>query len=78
MNYKPLGQVVGALKTRSAKRINQILGQIGADFWQRGFYDRVIRDRSIEIRVRTYIRNNPIVLFRRATALAHDRGGGRD
>jgi len=41
---KPLGQLVGAFKTVSAKRINLLRGTSGLPVWQRDFYERVIRD----------------------------------
>jgi len=56
---KPLGQLIGAFKTVSAKQINQIRHTPGIPFWQRNFYDRIIRnDRELHA-VRRYIANNP-------------------
>ena len=41
---KPLGQVIGAFKTRSTKEINQLRGTPGARLWQRDYWDRIIDD----------------------------------
>ena len=57
---KPLGQLVGAFKTMSAKLVNATLGTPGRSLWQRDFYDRVIRNQRELDRVREYIRNNPL------------------
>ena len=56
---KPLGRLIGAFKTVSTKRINQIRDSHGSVFWQRGYHDRIIRnDRELHA-IRRYIRNNP-------------------
>jgi putative transposase len=59
-NYCPvsLSEVVRAFKTESAKAINRMRCAIGA-FWQRGFYDRIIREEEELGPIRSYIRNNP-------------------
>ena len=41
---KPLGQLIGALKTTSARRINSVCGMQGQQFWKHGFHDRILRD----------------------------------
>ncbi|NEO55600.1 MAG: transposase [Okeania sp. SIO3B5] len=57
---KPLGRLVGAFKTVSAKKINQLRQTPGYPVWQRDFYDRINRnDRSLEI-TRQYITENPL------------------
>ena len=55
-----LSQVVRTLKSRSARRINRILGVQGVPVWQRGYYERVIRDDRELRNVREYIRKNPL------------------
>jgi putative transposase len=40
---KPLGELVGAFKTVSSKKINQMRGTPGEIFWQRNYYEHVIR-----------------------------------
>ena len=58
-HYKPLGQLVGAFKTRSAHRINELRHTPGIPVWQRGYYEHVVRnDRSLQA-VREYVANNP-------------------
>jgi REP element-mobilizing transposase RayT len=52
--------LIGAFKTVSTKRVNQLEGTPGKVLWQRGFYDHIIRDDSDLRRIRRYIRLNPI------------------
>jgi putative transposase len=54
-----LSEMIRAFKSFSAKQINELRGIAGAAFWQRGFYDRIIRNASALDRVRQYIRDNP-------------------
>ena len=54
---KPLGQVIGAFKTRSTKEVNQLRGTPGAPLWQRDY--GTIHDEYELARVREYIRSNP-------------------
>jgi putative transposase len=56
---KPLGRLVGAFKTVSTKRINEIRGTLGVPVWQRNYYERVIRNDEELNRVRQYIIDNP-------------------
>ncbi len=56
---KPLGRLVGAFKTVSTKRINEIRGTLGVPVWQRNYYERVIRNGEELNRVRQYIIDNP-------------------
>jgi REP-associated tyrosine transposase len=56
---KPLGRRIGAFKTLSTKRINQIRGTPGTPVWQRNYYEHVIRDENELNRIRTYIEANP-------------------
>lgn len=56
---KPLGQLVGAFKTVSAKQINILRQTPGAPVWQRGFHDRIIRDDREWTAIRAYIHDNP-------------------
>ncbi len=57
---KPLGQLVGAFKTVSTKRINVIRGTPGHPVWQRNYYERVIRGDAEVNHIRQYIIDNPI------------------
>ena len=56
---KPLGRLVGAFKTISAKKINQMRSTHGAQLWQRNYYEHVIRNDEEMNRVREYISYNP-------------------
>ena len=56
----PLSRLVGAFKTVSSKQINLIRQTPGAPFWQRGFYEHVIRDEKSLGRIREYILINPL------------------
>jgi len=56
---KPLGQLVGAFKTVSTKRINGIRSTPGLPVWQRNYYERVIRNDEELNRVRQYMVDNP-------------------
>ncbi len=56
---KPLGRLIGAFKTVSTKRINEIRVTAGLPVWQRNYYERVIRDEEELSRIRQYIIDNP-------------------
>ena len=57
---KPLGQLIGAFKTVSTKRINQIRGNAGTPFWQRGFYEHIIRNSRELTAIQQYTADNPV------------------
>ena len=54
-----LPEIVRALKTFSARRINVLCGTSKKPFWQRGYYERVIRNERELNHVRQYIMDNP-------------------
>jgi REP element-mobilizing transposase RayT len=56
---KPLGRLIGAFKTVSARRINELRSTPGAPVWKRDFYDHVIRDEADLNRIRQYVAYNP-------------------
>lgn len=56
---KPFGRLIGAFKTVSTKSINRLRGTSAGPFWQRNYYERIIRDETELHRVREYIVNNP-------------------
>ena len=58
-----LGQVVAYFKYQTTKRINALGGTAGCSFWQRGYYDRVIRNTEEWQGVKKYIRENPEKIF---------------
>ena len=54
-----LPEIVRALKTFSARRINATRGTPGASVWQRGYYERIVRnERELDL-TREYIASNP-------------------
>lgn len=54
-----LPELVRALKTYSARRINATRGTPGASVWQRGYYERVLRNERELNLTRKYITSNP-------------------
>ena len=58
-NRQPLSEIVRALKTYSARRINVAMGTSGVALWQRNYYEHVIRNELDYDRIVEYIVNNP-------------------
>jgi REP element-mobilizing transposase RayT len=56
---KPLGRVIGAFKTHSTKRANDLRNTPGDVFWQRNYFEHIIRDENSLNRIRQYIASNP-------------------
>ena len=54
-----LGQVVSAFKSLSAIKINHMMGRADRPFWQRNYYERIVRNEDELSRIRQYIRDNP-------------------
>jgi len=52
---------VRALKTFSARRINESRNSIGKSVWQSRFYDCIIHDNQSLQRIRNYIERNPVM-----------------
>jgi len=55
-----LPEIVRALKTFSARRINEIRKTPGIPVWQRNYYEPVIRNEIDLEETREYIQNNPL------------------
>jgi len=55
-----LPEIVRALKTFSARRINEMRHTPRASVWQRNYYEHIIRGDRELLRVREYILNNPL------------------
>jgi putative transposase len=55
-----LSEIVRGFKTFSAKQINILTGKLGQGFWQRNYYEHVIRDDDDLNRIRKYIQENPL------------------
>jgi len=58
---KPLGRLIGAFKTVSTRRVNDIRSTPGAKLWQRNYHERVIRNSLSLSALRRYIANNPVL-----------------
>jgi REP element-mobilizing transposase RayT len=56
----PLGTVIGEYKSTTTRLINAIQKTPGKLFWQRNYYEHIIRDEDALIKVREYIQYNPI------------------
>jgi putative transposase len=54
-----LTEIVRALKSFSARRINEVRGTQGQSFWQRGFHDHIVRLENDLEDIRAYILENP-------------------
>jgi REP element-mobilizing transposase RayT len=57
---KPLGRLVGAFKTVSTKNINELRFTPGARFWQRNYWEHIIRNENSLNCIRQYIETNPV------------------
>lgn len=55
----PLATIIGVYKSVVTRRVNAQLGASGTPFWQRNYYEHVIRDASDWGRIATYIASNP-------------------
>ena len=60
MDRKPLGRLIGVFKTLSTKRINQHGNTPGKQFWQRNYYEHIIRNEKELALIREYIMLNPV------------------
>ena len=62
-----LPQMCGRIISAPTKSVSTIIGQMkrhsskkcGVPFWQKGFYDRIIRDKTEYLRICKYIETNP-------------------
>ncbi|MBS3920794.1 MAG: transposase [Deltaproteobacteria bacterium] len=55
-----LPKVIGYFKMNTAKQFNQILNRTGQPFWQRNYYDHIIRNENELTQIREYVQNNPL------------------
>lgn len=55
----PLSEVMGSFSKFTARRINKVLQRSG-QFWQKGYYDRMVRDDDELFRQLAYIIENPV------------------
>jgi putative transposase len=56
---KSLGRKVGAFKTATTNRVNEIRATPGARLWQRGFHEHIVRDDRSFANIVRYIEDNP-------------------
>ncbi|MGD9145376.1 MAG: transposase [Anaerolineae bacterium] len=54
-----LGAIIRSYKSAVTKQINLLRDTPGAQFWQRNYWEHVIRDEQSLNRIREYIQNNP-------------------
>jgi putative transposase len=54
-----LSEIVRAFKSFSARRINSNQKTTGQPFWQRGYFERIIRNENEWEKIREYIISNP-------------------
>ena len=54
-----MGAIVRAFKSLSAIGCNRLLGRARQPFWQRNYYEHVIRNEASLNRIRQYIIDNP-------------------
>jgi len=54
-----LGNVIAYFKYQSTKEINQNGNISGVRFWQRNYYEHIVRNSDDLNRIREYIQNNP-------------------
>lgn len=55
-----LATIVRAFKAVTTRRINELRGTPGEPFWQRNYYEHVIRDDRSLRQIRQYIADNPL------------------
>jgi REP element-mobilizing transposase RayT len=55
----PLSEIVRALKTFSARQINELRNMQGVKLWQRNYYEHIIRNGRSYRHIADYIENNP-------------------
>ena len=54
-----LGQIIAYYKHETTKRINHLRSTPGIPFWQRNYWEHIIRSQPALDRIRTYIDTNP-------------------
>jgi REP element-mobilizing transposase RayT len=54
-----LGSIVRSYKAAVTRRINERCNTLGCKRWQRGYYERIVRDNHELERIRLYVQDNP-------------------
>jgi REP element-mobilizing transposase RayT len=57
--HKSLGQLIGAFKTVSTKKVNLYNATPAEKLWQRNYYEHIVRSERALDNIRAYIANNP-------------------
>ena len=60
MPNQVIGEIVKSWKGYTGREANKILKQTGQPFWQPEPFDHWIRDDEEKVRIRRYVRNNPV------------------
>ncbi len=55
-----IGQIIAYFKYQTTRQINQFRNSTGIPVWQRNYHDRIIRNEKELMKIREYIRNNPM------------------
>ena len=55
-----LSVIIRSFKSSSSRAVNCALATPGASFWQRNYYERIIRDGAELASCRQYIKDNPM------------------
>jgi REP element-mobilizing transposase RayT len=55
-----IGAVIGSYKRMVTREINELRGVKGVSVWQRGYWERIVRNERELNAIREYIRLNPI------------------
>lgn len=55
-----LGQIVAYFKYEAAKQVNKLRNTPGVRFWQRNYYEHIVRDDTELNHIRQYIIENPL------------------
>ncbi len=58
---KSLSEIVRQFKTFSARKVNEFRKTQGVPFWQRNYYEHIIRDEQSYLQIAQYILDNPIL-----------------
>jgi len=56
---RTLGSLIAQFKATTTRRINELRRMPGAEVWQRGYHDRIVRNEVELDKTRAYICNNP-------------------
>ena len=55
-----LPKIIGYFKMNTAKQINKLLNRSGQKFWQRNYYEHIIRNKYSLEQIQEYVHYNPL------------------